>query len=229
MRIAISGTYSTGKTTTSYALSWLTGIPRTHAKTMRELLPDVAPGKRLEDCGVSELIQLGILRFSERCVHEAGLGEEFISDGSALHEWSYGKIRAQVGINPEDPTSIPKQNSIDGKALDLSMEAIGEIVKRHAKNNYDVFIHLPIEFPLVKDGHRPVSEDFRKSSNDLLLETLEDLSIPVYTIGGDLKTRLEKIVKILDLPQILRVQDAINKAHEEVARINTADEVTRAL
>ncbi len=66
MKIAISGTYSTGKTTTSYALSHLTGIPRTHAKTMRELLPDVAPGRRLEDCGVPELIQLGILRFSER-------------------------------------------------------------------------------------------------------------------------------------------------------------------
>lgn len=228
MRVAISGTYSTGKTTTSYALSWLTGLPRTHAKTMRELLPDVAPGKRLEDCGVSELIQLGILRFSERCIHESGLGEDFISDGSALHEWSYGRVRAQVGINPEDPTSVPKQNSVDAKALELSMGAIGEIVKRHAKNNYDVFIHLPIEFPLVEDGHRPVSEDFRKRSNDLLLETLNDLSIPVYTVGGNLKTRLEKIVDILDLPQILRVQDAINKAHEEVARLNVADELARS-
>lgn len=36
MKIAISGTYSTGKTTTTLALAFYTGLPRTHAKTMRE-------------------------------------------------------------------------------------------------------------------------------------------------------------------------------------------------
>mgnify|MGYP007007859318 CR=1 FL=1 len=50
LRIAISGTYSTGKTTSSYALRYLTGIPRTHAQTMREILPIILPGKSLEEC-----------------------------------------------------------------------------------------------------------------------------------------------------------------------------------
>ena len=36
MKIAISGTYSTGKTTTTLALAFYTGLPRTHAKTMRD-------------------------------------------------------------------------------------------------------------------------------------------------------------------------------------------------
>lgn len=45
MNLAISGTYSSGKTTTTLALAYLTGIPRTHAKTMREILPDALPGK----------------------------------------------------------------------------------------------------------------------------------------------------------------------------------------
>ena len=48
MKLAISGTYSTGKTTTTLALAFYTGLPRTHAKTMREILPIALPGKRLD-------------------------------------------------------------------------------------------------------------------------------------------------------------------------------------
>ncbi|MDU7016005.1 MAG: AAA family ATPase, partial [Streptococcus mitis] len=62
MKIAISGTYSTGKTTTTLALAFYTGLPRTHAKTMREILPIALPGKRLEDATGPELVQLGIRR-----------------------------------------------------------------------------------------------------------------------------------------------------------------------
>ncbi|MGB4777799.1 ATP-binding protein [Microbacterium sp.] len=228
MRIAISGTYSTGKTTTSYALSHLTGIPRTHAKTMRELLPDVAPGKRLEDCGVPELIQLGILRFSERYRHEGQLPDGFVSDGSALHEWSYGKMRAQVGINPEDPTSVPSRETGEAQALEVSMDAIGAIAKRHAKRGYDVFIHLPIEFPLVADGHRPVSEEFRHRSSDLLLDTLRELSIPVHVIGGDLPTRLSGIVSALGLSQVMSIDEALDRARADLAALDTSDELARS-
>ncbi len=46
LRIAISGTYSTGKTTTTEAVSLWLGIPRTHAQTMREILPRRSPVKR---------------------------------------------------------------------------------------------------------------------------------------------------------------------------------------
>ena len=71
LRIAISGTYSTGKTTTTEALSLWVGLPRTHAQTMREILPEVLPGKALEDCSFPELFQLGIVRFTERLLAES--------------------------------------------------------------------------------------------------------------------------------------------------------------
>ncbi|MEU4015876.1 ATP-binding protein [Microbacterium sp. NPDC028030] len=227
MKIAISGTYSTGKTTTSHALSHLTGVPRTHARTMRELLPDVAPGRRLEDCGVAELVQLGILRFSERYSHEGRLPEGFISDGSSLHEWSYGMIRAEVGINPEDPTSLPSRESGEAQALDISMAAIGAVVKRHATRSYDVFVHLPIEFPLVADGHRPVSEEFRQRSSDLLLDTLRELALPVHVVGGDLTSRLSAIVSTLALPQVMSIDEAVERAREDMSALDTRDETTR--
>lgn len=99
MRLAISGTYSTGKSTTTEALSIATGIPRTHALTSRELLVDLAPGKTVMELNSTELLQLGLRRFEERVQNESG-EHSFISDGSVIHEWVYGAARLKVGINP---------------------------------------------------------------------------------------------------------------------------------
>ena len=112
LRIAVSGTYSTGKTTTTIALSLVTGIPRTHARTMREILPEAIPGKTLEDCKPAELLQLGMRRFIERAVFESHCKGGFFSDGSSLHEWVYGKARMIVGINPNDGHVIQTMKSI---------------------------------------------------------------------------------------------------------------------
>src|ERR1700759_2066914 len=96
-RIAVSGTYSTGKTTTTEALSRWTGVPRTHARSMREILPEAIPGQALEECGPAELFQLGLLRFTERAVRESAMPGSYVSDGSSLHEWIYGQARMRVG------------------------------------------------------------------------------------------------------------------------------------
>lgn len=62
-RLAVAGTYSTGKTTTAEALSLATGIPRTHA------------GKQLEELSASELTALGPRRLEERIHNEAAQPE----------------------------------------------------------------------------------------------------------------------------------------------------------
>src|SRR3954454_6093694 len=100
MRLGISGTYSSGKTLTAMALSHYTGIPRTRAKTMREILPDAAPGKTLDECTASELLQMIMVRHVERAVHESRLSDGFVSDGCSLQEWIYGTVRVTVGVNP---------------------------------------------------------------------------------------------------------------------------------
>ena len=58
MRIGTSGTYSSGKASTSMALSHYTGLPRTR----REIPPEAAPGKTLEECTAAELVQLIVIR-----------------------------------------------------------------------------------------------------------------------------------------------------------------------
>ena len=46
LRLVISGTYSTGKTTTATALSIVTGLPLIDALSSMEILTDLDPGIR---------------------------------------------------------------------------------------------------------------------------------------------------------------------------------------
>lgn len=215
MKIAVSGTYSTGKTTTTLALAYFTGLNRTHAKTMREILPKALPGKKLEDATGPELVQLGFRRLLERAVYESHL-ESFVSDGSSLHEWVYGMVRTDLGLNPNQ--SVEEDNieiTDELKFLKEVMNNFGSVAKDYAKENYDSFIHLPVEFPIIKDGHRPVSELFRIKSNHLLLKTLEELKIPYHVVGGSVSERLERIANIYGLTPIMSVDEAINLAKIE--------------
>jgi hypothetical protein len=220
LRLAMSGTYSTGKTTTTEALSLWVGIPRTHAQTMREILPEALPGKALEDCTVPELFQLGILRFTERALRESAMAGSFISDGSSLHEWVYGKARMIAGINPNDgflQRTLRAAMVLPHKRLlnDFN-EAFGAVVKRHAKKAYDEFIHLPVEFPLVKDGHRPVSEEFRALSDQLLLKVLHELGIKVQIVSGTIEQRLTKIAEIYGFEPVMPIEQAVAEAKARV-------------
>jgi hypothetical protein len=222
IRLAVSGTYSTGKSTTTEALSIATGIPRTHALTARELIQDIAPGKQLEELSASELTALGLRRLEERIHHEALQQESFVSDGSVIHEWIYGVGRMQAGINPGSGVIMRSVKYIVGlpyrSFYKQYMNAYGIVVKTRAKKMYDAYIHLPVEFPLRADGHRPVSESFRELSDTLLTSTLDELGIPYHIIGGSVEERIEKIVRIFDLQLVMPIPEAVAEAHERVRK-----------
>ncbi|CNJ84159.1 Predicted ATPase/kinase involved in NAD metabolism [Yersinia aldovae] len=215
MRIGITGTYSSGKTLTSVALSYYLGLPRTQARTMREILPDAVPGKDLEQCTPAEIINLIVTRHIERVVYEEKLSPSFVSDGCSLQEWIYGSVRVLFGINPNDSIHLNP-----GEHVPLTPELIffkdvmgelGKIYKRHVKRSFDVFIHLPNELPLSKDGHRPVNEHFRTSSDELLKGTLEELALPYYIVGGTIEQRLDKISEILNIKPVIPAREAVEK------------------
>ncbi len=229
MRIAISGTYSVGKTLTSMAVAHLTGIPRTAALTMRELLPVSVPGKTLEECNGAEIIMLITRRNQGRAVAESHLPDGFISDGSTLHEWSYATVRVTVGINPNDSVDLDTVQLPDEIRFYAEvMRQLGVPAKQHAKASYDTFVHLPIEFPIVEDGHRPVNEKFRQLAEELLLESLVELDIPVHTVGGTVPERLQKIIEIFGLTPKVSIEQAIALAEAEYALLDTRGELERA-
>jgi len=219
LKIAISGTYSTGKSTTTEALSIATGIPRTHAKTSRQLLVDLVPGKTVMELNAMELVKLGLRRFEER-VHNESRTTAFISDGGVFHEWVYFEARMRVGINPGAKWLFRTVKKIMGLSVkhfyQRYTDTLGDITRDRAKRIYDAYVHLPVEFDMEADGHRPVSEEFRRLSDDLLIEALDRMDIPYRVVGGPIPDRIEKIIELFGLPVVVPIPDAIAEAERRV-------------
>lgn len=230
MRLGITGTYSSGKTLTALALSHFAGLPRTQAKTMREILPDAAPGKTLDECTAAELLQMIVVRHTDRAVHESRLADTgFVSDGCTLQEWVYGTVRVIVGINPNASIGLDSVEKTD--EIRFFEEVIGQLgvaFKQHVKRSFDAFVHLRNELPLAEDGHRPVNERFRRLSDEMLLATFDELQIPYHVVGGTLHERLERICSILGLSAVMTPARAIALAHAEYAALDVRSETERA-
>lgn len=231
MRLGISGTYSSGKTFTSMALSHYVGVPRTRARTMREILPEAAPGRTLEQCTSAELIQMIVTRHVERAVHESALSPDFVSDGSSLQEWIYGSVRVSVGINPNDSIDLAPDETVH-RTPELAyfeevMAGLGNSFKRHVVSSYDLFVHLKNELPLAADGHRPVNERFRTMSDEILRATITDLGIPLHLVAGTVGQRLEAIAGILGVEPVMPVEAATALAEREYAALDVTPEAER--
>jgi hypothetical protein len=230
MKIAVSGTYSSGKTRTVMALSHYTGIPRTLAKAIREIMPEAVPGKTLAQVTPAEFIQLMMRRHVGRAVHEAVLGETFLSDGSSLQEWLYGAARVLHGMNPNataDPTlTVPSPAEM--AFFEQVVAQFGFAFKQHVKNTFDVFVHLRHELPIANDGHRPMNENFRTTIDEMLFTTLIELDVPVHVVGGAFEERLDHIVDLLGLPTVMSRDEAIALAAADYAALDLRLETERA-
>ena len=240
LRLAVSGTYSSGKTTTTETLSVATGIPRTDALSAREIMADLIPNKRFHELSGQDLLALGLRRLEERIQGEAEQTGSFISDGSVLHEWVYGEARMRLGLNPGAPLlhrAAKRVATLPAKPfMQRYMNAYGLVTKQRAKRTYDAFVHLPIEFTMDPDGHRPVSEDYRRVGDRLLLDVLDELAIPYHLVRGSVHERVQAIVDLFDLPLVVPVDEAvgiasdrIRRSREMVAEKNIANRVTTSL
>lgn len=229
MKLAISGTYSSGKTRTVMALSHYTGVPRTLAKTIREILPDAVPGKRLAEVTPPEFLQLMMRRHVGRAVQESLLGDSFLSDGSSLQEWLYGTARVIHGMNPSategQPAGPPPAEML---FFEQVVAQFGHAFKQHVKGTFDAYVHLRHELRIRDDGHRPMNEEFRATIDDMLLATLEELKIPYYAIGGSFSERMTAIVETFDLPTVMDLDEAMALADSEYGELDMRLETERA-
>lgn len=230
MKLAISGTYSSGKTRTVMALSHYTGIPRTLAKAIREIMPDAVPGKKLADVTPAEFLQLMMRRHVGRAVAESALGDHFVSDGSSLQEWLYGAARVLHGMNPNatahaEPVERPDDDEM--AFFEKVVAQFGFAFKQHVRRTYDAFVHLRHELPITDDGHRPMNERFRTTIDEMLLSTLEELRIPVHVVSGSFTDRLTTIVETFALPTVMTVEEAVELANADYARLDLRLETER--
>ncbi|MBT2481748.1 ATP-binding protein [Streptomyces sp. ISL-94] len=221
MKIAISGTYSAGKTSTVMALSRYTGVPRTLARTIREILPEAVPGKALAEVTPAEFLQLMLRRHTGRAVQEALLGDHFISDGSSLQEWLYGAGRVIHGMNPNaNAGNAGGRAVVQDEEMQFFAKAVDQYalaLKSHVKSTYDAYVHLEHELPIAADGHRPMNDGFRATIDKMLLQTLDELEIPYYIVRGTMSERLTRICELFDLKPVLGLDEAIELARQDYA------------
>jgi len=217
-RIVISGTYCTGKTSLSLALSLASGIPTTHAPTMREILPRLFPGTSLKACSYAQLLRLGMERFEKRIHAEAELSAGFISDGCPLQEWLYGSTRLLTGAYPEENQWSMLWRKIwnyrQFRDFELLLAGFEKMAKTYTLSHYDLFFHLPVEFPFISDGHRPTSERFRRVSEERLLACYAELNITPIIVIGTMHERLTKILNHLNIEPLNPLDQAIQQAIE---------------
>ena len=173
-RIAIVGSFSTGKTTLAEALARRMDLP---------LLPEVA----------REVVELGFkldkdaspetetLIFMRQFNNEIST-EEFVGDRSMIDVMAY----AGWVLDHRERT----------KEFYLWDECV-RLAERTLRTAYSHVFYLPIEFPIVLDGLRPDDPEFQKDIDERILRLLRSHDIEYETITGSIPERIEKIEKVL--------------------------------
>lgn len=174
-KIAIVGSFSTGKTTTAEILARELDLP---------LLPEVA----------REVVELGFkldkdaspetetLIFMRQYNNEIST-EEFVGDRSMIDVMAY----AGWVLDHRERT----------KEFYLWDECV-RLAERTLRTAYSHVFYLPIEFPIVLDGLRPDDPEFQKDIDERILRLLRTHDIEYETITGGVSERIEKIQKVLD-------------------------------
>ena len=169
-RIAIVGSFSTGKTTLAEALAEKLDLP---------LLPEVAReivelGFKLDKDATPETEALIFLR---QYNNELAT-EEFVGDRSLIDVMAY----AGWVLDNQERT----------KEFYLWDECV-RLAERRLRRSYSHVFYLPIEFPIVLDGLRPDDPAFQKDIDDRVLSLLRANDIDHVTLTGSVEERLAAI------------------------------------
>lgn len=165
MRVSLSGSYSTGKTTLAKAcLAPLRARYGPDFSYIEEVARTViARGFGLDRAATidSYVVYIQLQLEAER---EADT-PHVLSDRSLIDLLAY--------IRYNDEASVPKYVT----------EMLEEVVWLESRY-FDVYCHLPIEFPLQDDGVRTVDEQYRAAIDDTLVSVFERYGVTVRTVTG---------------------------------------------
>lgn len=173
-RIAIVGSFSTGKTTLGNELARLLELP---------LLPEVARrivelGFKLDKDATPETETLIFLRQW----HAEQIHPEFVGDRSLVD------VMAYAGWVLEHQ-EFRKEHHLWQACLDIATQNL--------RSQYSHVLYLPIEFPIVADGLRPEDPDFQKDIDRRILDIFYNYDVQYHTVGGSVDERVERSLKII--------------------------------
>jgi nicotinamide riboside kinase len=169
-RIALIGSFSTGKTTLGELLAQHLELP---------LLPETA--RQVIDLGFKldkdATPETETLIFLKQYNNELST-DEFVGDRSLIDVMAYAGW-----VLDNQPRS--KETALWDECVKLA--------ERRLRGNYSHVFYLPIEFPIVLDGLRPDDPAFQAEIDERLLRLLRSHDIDYTTIKGSVEERMEQI------------------------------------
>ncbi len=170
-RIAIVGSFSTGKTTLAEAVAPKLGLP---------LLPEVAReiaalGFKLDKDATVETEALIFMRqYYNEMTHDGFVADRSMLDALAYASWvlEHQERRKEFAL----------------------WDACLDIARHHLRSNYTQVFYLPIEFGIVPDGLRPDDPDFQADIDRRILELLHSHDIRYSTLTGSVSERLDGLL-----------------------------------
>ncbi|HEX2054528.1 MAG TPA: ATP-binding protein [Actinomycetota bacterium] len=174
-RIALVGSFSTGKTTLAELVARKLELPLL-PETAREV---VELGFKLDKDATPET---ETLIFLKQYNNELST-EEFVGDRSLIDVMAYAGW-----VLDNQPRS--KETALWDECLKLA--------ERRLRGNYTHVFYLPIEFPIVLDGLRPDDPEFQAEIDQRLLRILRAHDIEYTTLKGSVKERMDQIAEHLN-------------------------------
>lgn len=170
-RIAIVGSFSTGKTTLAEAVAERLELP---------LLPEAARevaalGFALDKDATPETETLIFLKqYYNELVHADFIGDRSLVDVMAYAGWVL-------------------DNQPRRKEMALWEQCLA-IAQHHLRSQYTDVFYLPIEFPIVPDGLRPLDPGFQSEIDQRVLRILGAYDVAYSALRGSVAERLKALV-----------------------------------
>jgi len=176
MKVAITGTHSTGKTTLARRCAASIGVPFVQGDRIAQIMDRYFPGKHLEDLTSADFWFLEKKGLRERISAESR-HEQFVSDGCTLNSIAYALAECGEEIRKRHDFSEFKRIALSNT------------------KTYSHIIYLPPEITLEDDGLRPRSQTFRQKVDEIICDLLQGFKF--FTVNGSVKQRVEQVRKIV--------------------------------
>lgn len=173
-RIAIVGSFSTGKTTLGNELARKLDLP---------LLPEVARqvvelGFKLDKDATPETETLIFLRqWHAEMTHPEFVGDRSLIDVIAYAGWVL------------EHQEFRKEHYL--------WEACLDIAQANLRTQYSHVFYLPIEFPIVLDGLRPDDPEFQADIDSRMKKILESYAVAHTELTGTVEDRLNQACDLI--------------------------------
>lgn len=181
MKIALSGAHGVGKTTLGQGLY-------KYYRTRCSVFLNAGIARKIIAQGYSLGVNATMDSYVEYMIeHLSALSraneyELYISDRSILDAYAYALVNSQNG-----------NSLITPRQLEL-LRLVWELEQKE----YDLYLYLPVQFPLKQDGVRPVGREYQEQVSHMIFELLRQYHLTYLNLEGGPKQMLQRAIFEID-------------------------------